>query len=118
MTRIQYIDCKKWERIIGITLWSLATIGLFYGLYALVSYSLTQSAFRTCIEYYSNGITVNTTCQVYSGIDVFAVIFAYALALLGNVGNVCSIWYVLNSHYRWLEIKCGSKPEDEEGDKR
>jgi len=110
MTYVQYINCDKWKKVIGITLWSGTTIGLGYFLF-FVSMSIHNDEFRItkCDDIYDfklGGFKSDCHKEVdYSTLGLFL-----GLAIAVNVGNWFMIWRTLNNHYRWLLIKCGTKP--------
>lgn len=123
MTYVQYINCDKWKKIIGITLWVGATIGLIIGLYF-------------CIEYFLNPVTLpkepdtslpddeynkelhvyiekeNEYIQYIENIGFYQ--FNLILVFCANIANTCLIWYALNHHYEWIELRCGVKQSPNE----
>ena len=109
MTYVQYINCDKWKKVIGISLWVGASIGLGFSEYI-------------CYEYYQNGydpgyctIAFSTTSEQNTCIkDHAGNPTGLILVSIVNVVNYIGIWYVMNNHYRWMEIRCGKKPSPNE----
>lgn len=99
MTKTYIVDCDKWQKVIGITLWVGATIGLTYGLvYVLVSWLPSNFQVCTTDTYFEHSYT---TCNL----DVGRV-FLLFVAAVANLINGIVIWIVLNGHYEWIEIRC------------
>jgi hypothetical protein len=114
LTYVQYVDCSKWKKVLGISLWIGLTIGLGFifnftiGLYGTEQYGLFE-----CHDYLSGKgsdpyVMVTTHCEPQLSIETFFLI----IAGLANAGNYFMIWRTLNNHYRWIEIRCGQKPDD------
>lgn len=117
MVKDVYIDCEKWQKVIGIILWSATTFGLAWGEYCIVSYIQTDK-FDACILSYSeltrdeNGRVVSTTCADPSAWRVFdpAAIVGLIFGSAANFFNTLFIWRVINSHYGLVRFHCGKKP--------
>lgn len=111
MTRIQYIDCSKWKKVIGIILWIGATFGVGFGAYFMYENSFylpNSSCFKfKQFDSSNNSYYDNTACSGDSGA---LLAFLWTLILLANGGNAFMIYHTLNEHYRWIEFRCGKKP--------
>ena len=97
MTRIITINCSKWKKVIGLTLWSGATIGLGVGLYCMINWFLIHG-FGAC-----NLSGVKNWCD--SSLAVVMIILL-AFALTSNFFNTLAIWMTINDHWKILEVKC------------
>lgn len=110
MTYVQYVNCDKWKKVIGISLWIGASIGLAY---------LTNSSLGiwgkeipglvTCdVIYDDKNMDFRSSCNAdYSKQGVII-----GSMILLNLINYFMIWRTMNNHYQWLEIRCGSKPDN------
>lgn len=105
MTRIQYIDCSKWQKVLGIILWCGATIGLGVAIYGLVTYTYIEEN-ESC--YKKSAELINCVSD-----DGILVIVMWIVSLLANGGNIFGIYYVVNNHYKFIEFRCGKKPVGE-----
>ena len=114
MTYVQYINCDKWRTIIGITLWTGATLGLLFGVYFGTIYIQnplpvptippvdgpeTPSQFRAIIDAHDKASGENGLGQLL-----------FVFSLVGTIINTIVIWLVVNDHYKFIEIRCGVKP--------
>lgn len=115
MTYVQYINCDKWKKIVGIALWVGATIGLGFGIYELKN-NISFENHTTCVpgnDYVTlDGILhYSTLCYADNG---FLYYLYWFIAISANIVNGYMIYRTLNNHYKWLEIKCGVKPKTEQ----
>jgi len=112
MTRTWNINCDKWKKVIGITLWSGITLGLLYFL-SFVCISISNDEFEKteCGMYSFNTDSYN--CHKAVDYNLIGIVLGMAIAF--NSGNIFMIWRTLNNHYHWLEVKCVSKDSSESG---
>lgn len=119
MTHVAYINCEKWQKIIGITLWIGATIGLALG----VCYGFegtfnplkvppippidndTQTIQDFNNQLIAHGKAIDTNVNN---------VLLFALSTAGTILNSSVILYVVNAKYSWIEIRCGVKPNQTE----
>jgi hypothetical protein len=114
MTHVQYIDCEKWKKVIGISLWAgltiLLAVGVWFGYNGIMnpipvpkepSILEPVSQFSEHLNAYDYARNTNAVNQQTFFFSVF-----------GTVVNSSVIWYMLNFRYKWIEIKCGTKPKD------
>src|SRR6185437_3718807 len=108
MTKVIGINCHSLYRIIGITLWSLTTVGLGIGMIVghegmsspqnvppMPRYdNYTQSVQDFDKQLQANRDAVNTN-------DGNVVLFYFSLVL--TVGNIVGIWCTVNNKYRFVE---------------
>ena len=118
MTYVQYINCDRWKKVIGISLWIGTTIGLGIGL--IIGYE--GSVNPLIIPLKPNIYNSTQTTQDYT--DALNSYYKakntnennaglFILCLAGNLVNYPFILYALNKHYQWIEIKCGNRPTTE-----
>lgn len=111
MTHVHYIDCSKWKKVIGIVLWIGATIGLGFGIYYMNSFSYVEDD-ETCFKMSENNQGGSViSCSGDEGKTFYLV---WSLLIVANGLNSFVIWHCLNNHYKWLEIRCGKKPKNED----
>lgn len=113
MTYVQYIDCDKWKKVIGITLWAGATIGLSFQLSNDIGYELNHK-YTECHDWGLNDIWRDSStgkviprCYLDQTMVLWSV-FVYGI----NIFNYFMISYILNAYYQWFEIRCGTKPDN------
>lgn len=108
MTHIQYINCDKWKKVIGISLWIGATIALGSCIYYLLNNTTfqIQDLHASCFISTHNNKPFNT-CIDDNG-DLLGLI--WFVALFVNSINYFMIYRSLNKHYQWIEFRCGVKP--------
>lgn len=105
MTKIIKVNCDKWKKVIGISLWFGVTIGLAIGLCSLINYQITHG-FVICNSFFD--FKSNTyTCR--NDPDYLGLGFGFGIALLSNIGNSYMIWKTLNDKYKILKFECVSK---------
>lgn len=88
MTYVQYINCDMWKKVIGITLWSLASFGIYVGEYNMVSWS-AQDKFFVCLsdplpDFDKYGNELGYSChswRLWSPLDIVIMIIAIAVML-------------------------------------
>lgn len=118
MTYVQYINCNKWKKVIGISLWIGASIGLGYLTFCAVEqYGTTNNGLTELKLIKSNPPTSDNPfgSNEYQDQPAYVVeTFFLIVAGLGNFANYFMIWRSLNNHYQWLEIKCGVKPKTDD----
>lgn len=104
MTVVWRINCSKWKTILGIVLWSGATIGLALVMLN-VSTHISMNDQLTCFYDKDKNIRDGNNVHCYNdGGIMFA--FLWLLVLLGNGGNALAIWYVINRHFNLLKVEC------------
>lgn len=109
MTHVQYIDCDKWKHVLGIVLWIGISVALGFFLYwAIGLYGTQEYGMSKCHDEFIGHILEMTSVCVP---DYAGEIFFITLSSVLNFMNYFVIWKVLNNHYRWLEIRCGKKPD-------
>lgn len=115
MTYTQYVNCDKWKKVIGITLWVGACIGLGVLLNGAIHiYGTQQYGLYVCGSHFVVGNGTGWGSIVEScGADYQTETFILVAISAMNIANYFMIWRTLNNHYRWLEIKCGVKPKTE-----
>lgn len=102
MTKVIGINCHKWLRIIGIILWSGATIGLGVGEYFGYDHLINGDP-NSChedIKSWQNLCIQNSKDPI--GITLVSIV---------NIGNITGMWLVINNKYKFVEIKCLSKEQ-------
>lgn len=110
MTKVIGINCHKWLRVIGIVLWSGATLGLSFGIYygyngmvnpmqvpPIPDIGLPLDAFDGQLNAHNSAVETNQ-----SNIGLFW------LTLFASVFNFIGIWWTVNNHYKFVELKCTS----------
>lgn len=118
MTYTHYVDCEKWQKIIGISLWIAVSIAIGYavyftiGLYGTEKYGLylDQNKIVGPNSDHPFGDIITTTVPDY-GTQLVCI----AVAIFMNIVNYSFVWRTLNRHYKWLEIKCGKKEDEASG---
>lgn len=112
MTYVQYVNCSKWKKIIGIGLWIGASIGISFCLMLTIQiYGTEQDGLFLCHDFISGSASdkygmVTTKCEPDYQSQMVLLIITSAL----NVANYSMVWRTLNNYYRWIEIKCGERP--------
>lgn len=102
--KIIEIDCDKWWRIIGITLWTFASFGIYYGEYSMVSWASTDN-FHVCMgdKYYDSDKGI--VCQnwnIWSPLDIIGLVIGTGATLFNTIG----IWLAINSHFKLVQVRC------------
>lgn len=117
MTYVQYINCDKWKKVIGITLWIGASLGLGVLLDGAIQlYGTEKYGLYDCHEVFNAESkdapygSVNEQCTPEYGVEIACIVAASAI----NIANYFMIWRTLNQHYQWLKIICGEKPINRE----
>lgn len=118
MTHVQYINCDKWKRIIGLTLWGFATGGIIFC--AIDEYTTYFTSFRVVISDYDIHETCYhdylrdgwRMCHQDQETDWDVMPIAVILSSILFVGNCIGIWIYVNHKYKFIELKCGIKPKD------
>lgn len=114
MTYTHYVDCAKWKKVIGIGLWITLSVLLAYGIYFTIGlYGTEKQGLYLCHDEYTNmekfpHETVQTVCEP----DYPTQLICIGGTVLMNIVNYVFVWRTLNRHYKWLEIKCGTKPDE------
>lgn len=109
MTREWIIDCKKWQKIIVITLWIGACIGLGGMTYlAIDQYGTTKNGLYIDHEVCTPDKDVPTwhDCHNDPLPDYNTEILLLLLVGSLNFVNYFAMWYVLNNKYKWLRVRC------------
>lgn len=101
MTRVISIDCHKWINIIKISLWSLSTIGLGFGLY--VGYDHTFNGYSPYFSADECKKVGPYYCYTEKDPNIFYIM------LIVNTCNIISMWVIINWKFRLIELKCISK---------
>jgi len=104
MTKVIGINCHKWLRIISITLWSGFTIGIGYSVYYSYDHTINGD-----VDHCKAQIDVSNgwygVCLTQTKWDPTILYLIIAV----NVGNVFSMWLVINHKYKFVELKCTTK---------
>jgi len=103
------IDCDKWWRIIGITLWTFGSFGIYYGEYNMVKWAVTDTFTISIVGdnqfgYDNNGnqiLKCKSWC-VWSPLDIIGLIFGTGATLFNTIG----IWIAINNHFRLIQVRC------------
>jgi len=109
MTRIITVDCLKWQRVIGIALWSGLTIGLgfltqsAYGLF-LDTTPINCETFPNHIDYFCS--IKNTNVMYQLGIIREWQAICLFVAIVPSLANAIFIWRFINSKLHLIKIKC------------
>lgn len=106
------LDCDKWWKIIGATLWAFASFGIYVGEYNMIQWSLNDK-FVACLgsiepDYDTHGYFLGTHCNslsIWSPLDIIGMIFGTGATLVNTIG----IWIVINRQLKIIEVKCRSK---------
>ena len=105
MTKTIQINCDKWKKIIGIVLWSGASIGLGIALY--IGYDQAFNGYHPdCDKRLPDNWYKSCLQQAYK--DPFVL----EISSVANIGNYIGIWIVTNKHYKWFEVKCATNSEN------
>lgn len=112
MTYVQYINCSKWKKVIGISLWIGSCIGLGYAINLSLpiwgSDSVYWNICNEAFDFKTGGFYADCHPDwVKEGSLI-------GLVVVLNAINYFMIWRTMNNHYQWLEIRCGVKPNPNE----
>lgn len=99
MTKTIELNCKRIWKITGISLWSLATVGLVIGLYFGYNNAFIGVANEGCGQLPSGWKEMCLNNKIKDNSLLIG-------TLVGNIGNIIGIWLVINYKYKFIELKC------------
>ena len=102
MTKVIGINCHKWLKIIGIVLWSGATIGLGIGEYVAYIYAFVG------VAYFPDDVCKMKEYMNDSNCSKMEDQRWLVLSSIVNIGNIIGMWLVINDKYKFFELKCTS----------
>jgi len=117
--KVIQLDCDKWWKVIGISLWFFASFGIYYGEYQMVVWS-THDKYSICLGNLQNDYETRTqggntfpvitgmSCHnwsIWSPLDIIGLIFGTGATLFNSIG----IWIIINNHWKLLKVECKSR---------